>query len=82
MHRCTAYKPVYDDHYVNRVQRAREMGLISTFMDIQINNIKCNYTVTCRKLLVTYTTGFGLDDWIYCTLYIHNSGLQVIQLYR
>jgi hypothetical protein len=22
--------------------------------------------------------GFGLDDWIYCTLYIHNSGIQVI----
>jgi hypothetical protein len=25
---------------------------------------------------------FGLDDWIYCTLYIRNSGLQVIQSYR
>jgi hypothetical protein len=23
-----------------------------------------------------------LDDWIYCTFYIHNSGLQVIQRYR
>jgi hypothetical protein len=23
-----------------------------------------------------------LDDWIYCTLYSHNSGLQVIQRYR
>jgi hypothetical protein len=22
-----------------------------------------------------------LDDWIYCTLYIHNSGLQVVQRY-
>jgi hypothetical protein len=33
-------------------------------------------------LRVTYRTGFGLDDWIYCTLYIHNSGLQVIQRYR
>jgi hypothetical protein len=28
---------------------------------------------------LTYKTGFGLDDWIYCTLYIHNSGLQVMQ---
>jgi hypothetical protein len=25
--------------------------------------------------------GFGFDDWIYCTLYIHNSGLEVIQRY-
>jgi hypothetical protein len=25
-------------------------------------------------ILVTYKMGFGLDDWIYCTLYIHNSG--------
>jgi hypothetical protein len=25
---------------------------------------------------VTYKAGFGLDDWIYCTLYIHNSALQ------
>jgi hypothetical protein len=22
------------------------------------------------RILVTYKTGFGLDDWIYCTLYI------------
>jgi hypothetical protein len=25
---------------------------------------------TCWCLRVTYKTGFGLDDWIYCTLYI------------
>jgi hypothetical protein len=31
---------------------------------------------------VTYKLGFGLDDWIYCTLYIHNSGLRAIQHYR
>jgi hypothetical protein len=31
---------------------------------------------------VTYKTGFGLDYWIYCTLYIHNSGRQAIQRYR
>jgi hypothetical protein len=31
---------------------------------------------------VTYKTGFGRDDWIYYTLYIHNSGLQAIQRYR
>jgi hypothetical protein len=29
-----------------------------------------------------YRRGFGLDDWIYCTLCIHNSVLQVIQCYR
>jgi hypothetical protein len=28
---------------------------------------------------MTYKIGFGLDDWINCTLYIHNSGLQAIQ---
>jgi hypothetical protein len=22
---------------------------------------------------MTYKTGFGLDDWIYCTLYIHTT---------
>jgi hypothetical protein len=27
--------------------------------------------VTCRVSCVTYRTGFGLDDWIYCNLYIH-----------
>jgi hypothetical protein len=27
---------------------------------------------------VTYKMGFGLDDWIYYTLYIHNSELQAI----
>jgi hypothetical protein len=29
-----------------------------------------------------YKTRFGLDDWIYCTLYIQNSGLPAIQRYR
>jgi hypothetical protein len=31
---------------------------------------------------VTHMTSSGLDDWIYCTLYIHNSELQAIQRYR
>jgi hypothetical protein len=35
----------------------------------------------CHLIGVTYKTGFVLDDWIYCTLYIHNSGLQAIQRY-
>jgi hypothetical protein len=30
------------------------------------------------RVRVTYKKGSGLDDWIYCTLYIHNSGLQAI----
>jgi hypothetical protein len=34
------------------------------------------------RVQFTYKTGFGLDDWIYCTLYIHNSGLKAIQRYR
>jgi hypothetical protein len=34
-------------------------------------------TVTCRGgCCVTCKTGFGFDDWIYCTSYTHNSGLQ------
>jgi hypothetical protein len=28
---------------------------------------------------VIYGTDFGLDDCIYCTLYIHNSGLRATQ---
>jgi hypothetical protein len=36
----------------------------------------------CRVVCKTYKTGFGLDDWIYCTLSIHNLGLQVIQCYH
>jgi hypothetical protein len=32
----------------------------------------------CRGIGMTYKTGFGLDDWIYCNLYIHKSGLQPI----
>jgi hypothetical protein len=27
--------------------------------------------VTRMGLCVTYKTGFGLDDWIYCALYIY-----------
>jgi hypothetical protein len=27
----------------------------------------------CRGLCVTYKTGLGLDDWIYCTLSVHNT---------
>jgi hypothetical protein len=37
--------------------------------------------VTCSDLCVTYKTGFGMDDSIYYTLYIHSLGLQVIQRY-
>jgi hypothetical protein len=36
-------------------------------------------TVTCWACCcVAYKKGFGLDDWIYCTLYLYNSGLQPI----
>jgi hypothetical protein len=30
-------------------------------------------TVTCKGVCVTYETGFVLDDWVYCTLYIHTT---------
>jgi hypothetical protein len=29
-----------------------------------------------------YRRGFWIGDWIYCTLYVHNSGVQAIQRYR
>jgi hypothetical protein len=31
-----------------------------------------NYFQDLRRL-VAYKMGFGLDDWIYCTLYIHTT---------
>jgi hypothetical protein len=39
-------------------------------------------TLLLSRVGVSYKTGFGLVDWIYCTLYIHNSRLQAIQHYR
>jgi hypothetical protein len=33
-------------------------------------------------LCVIYKTGIGLDDCVYCDLYIIHSGLQAIQRYR
>jgi hypothetical protein len=43
-------------------------------------------TTSNQKILsrvgVTYKTGFGFDDSIYCTLYIHSLGLREIQRYR
>jgi hypothetical protein len=38
--------------------------------------------LTLSRVRVTYRRGFGLDDWIYRTLYVRNSGLQALQLYR
>jgi hypothetical protein len=35
------------------------------------NNSNNNNNVTCS--CVTYKTGFGLDDWIYCTLHIYTT---------
>jgi hypothetical protein len=36
--------------------------------------------VILSRVGVTYKAGFGLDDWIYCTLYIHNLRLQALLL--
>jgi hypothetical protein len=41
-----------------------------------------NIIFVLSRVRVTYKMGFGLDDWIYCTFYINNSGLQAIQRYR
>jgi hypothetical protein len=36
------------------------------------NRLQLNYLLLRVGILcVTYKTGFGLDDWIYYTLYIH-----------
>jgi hypothetical protein len=41
------------------------------------------YTVTCRGCCVTYKTGFSLDDWIYCSLYIYTfRDYRQLQRYR
>jgi hypothetical protein len=45
------------------------------------NNNNNNNNVACRG--VTYKTGFGLDDWIYCTLHFHTlRDYRKLQLYR
>jgi hypothetical protein len=36
---------------------------------MNVNNKICSILVLSR-VGVTYKTGFGVDDWIYCTLYI------------
>jgi hypothetical protein len=50
---------------------------IPQFASCQSDTIIFNI-VTCQGFCMTYKTVSGLDDWIYCTLYIHNSGLQAI----
>jgi hypothetical protein len=35
-----------------------------------IHKLNRTYKILSR-VGVTYKTGFGLDDWIYCSLYIH-----------
>jgi hypothetical protein len=57
---------------------------ISTF--VKIIHLQIKSTVQHLKLLshvgVTYKMRFGFDDWIYCTLFTHNFGLQTIKCYR
>jgi hypothetical protein len=59
---------------------------------------RCNIVRVCEQLVhnhihfimlilsrvgVTYKTGFGLDDWIYCILYIHTvRDYRQLQRYR
>jgi hypothetical protein len=43
-----------------------------------VGTVEPFFTYVLSRVGVNYKMGFGLDDWIYCTLYIHNSGLQVI----
>jgi hypothetical protein len=53
-----------------------------TFVGNLAERKSCVSIVTCRVYCVTYRTGFGLDNWTYCTLYILSSGLQAIQSFR
>jgi hypothetical protein len=57
--------------YSDRNQPSPEPNL--QVLKIHVNIVKCKGD---------YRRCFRLDDWIYFTLYIHNSGLQVIQWYH
>jgi hypothetical protein len=51
-----------------------------SWIDLDVAYFKIlSRVVGCSCL--TYKTGFEIYVWIYCTLYIHNSGLQAIQCY-
>jgi hypothetical protein len=62
----------------------RSGNAIAGSIPLQNMNLRRRFTVLCilSRVGVTYRTGSGLDDWIYCSLYIHNSGPQAIQRYR
>jgi hypothetical protein len=48
------------------------------FEIVASHSLSLRYILILSRLGVTTKTGFGLDDWIYCTLYIRNSGLQAV----
>jgi hypothetical protein len=63
-----------------------QFGIIHEVSEVRNrNNITC-FLFHTRITIVTcfsdYRRGFGLDDGIYCALYIHNSESQIIQRYR
>jgi hypothetical protein len=62
--------PQTKGHY--RVKKSPPQDCILT---ATVSEIHFNIIILSRVGLI-YKTGFGLHDWIYCTLYIHNSGLQ------
>jgi hypothetical protein len=64
--------------YAGNVARVREK---SNAYGVSAGKAEGNRPLLSR-VGVNYKTGFALDDWIYCTLYIHNSGLRAIRLYR
>jgi hypothetical protein len=47
-----------------------------------LDDLGVDRTIILSRVRVTYTTGFGLDAWIYYALYIHNLGLKAIEHYR
>jgi hypothetical protein len=67
-----------------RTALGRSGTAIACSNPLQNMNLRRSFSVLCilSRVGVTYKTGSGLDDWIYCTLYIHNSELQAIQHYR
>jgi hypothetical protein len=48
--------------------------MVGTRETDQLHLCVCIYVyILLSRVWVTYRRGFGLDDWIYCTLYIHTT---------
>jgi hypothetical protein len=66
--------------YLNRVLSYSHS--VSYIITVLSNRSLASEGNVLSRVGVTYKMSFGLDDWIYCTVHIDNSGVQVIQRYR